>query len=367
MLPQAPIPVDVDGDLIPDVTVAVNLVYVEGALFNPPQIGQVLAPNVEINRALPGLPVGAILGKSSPPLRINSQAADQGLAGRPRHDRPLRLRHPGRRVHPHHFTAVLGGLQQFFNPLQAVVDTKSGPRQADSPNISYEGPLDLVFGLEQGDFKVDADLKYRPWPDVVRVSYLSDDQGQHIDYAHGLGSEINLKYKKVIDGNPQLYVPGELPEIDLRTILKMVDGNDTVDVDARIDRMPRRLNVDIKPGRIDYKAKSDGRLPDVGASIRTFTGGQDPQRRRRRRRPAARAARPRSSLPGDRRVVGRSASPRSTPTPIRRSTPMPAARSAPSKPASPTSTATRRCTRRTSPPSSSTSATSSRVDRRASS
>src|SRR6187551_399618 len=35
--PQAPTPVDVDGDLLPDVTVAVNLINIDGQYLNPPQ------------------------------------------------------------------------------------------------------------------------------------------------------------------------------------------------------------------------------------------------------------------------------------------------------------------------------------------
>ena len=52
-VPQVPMPVDIDGDILPDVTVAVNLVNVPGALQNPPVIGDILAPNIEITRWRP--------------------------------------------------------------------------------------------------------------------------------------------------------------------------------------------------------------------------------------------------------------------------------------------------------------------------
>ncbi len=38
-VPQAPIPVDINGDLLPDVTVAVNLINVNGVFNNPPNLG----------------------------------------------------------------------------------------------------------------------------------------------------------------------------------------------------------------------------------------------------------------------------------------------------------------------------------------
>ena len=50
--PQVPVPVDVNGDLLPDVTAAVNLVNAEGVFNNPPQVGEIIAPNIEINRLL---------------------------------------------------------------------------------------------------------------------------------------------------------------------------------------------------------------------------------------------------------------------------------------------------------------------------
>ena len=85
---QAPIPVDVDGDLIPDVTVAVNLVNVNGAVLNPPKLGQVIAPNMQINRLL----TAPLLGQNAPPLAHPGQADGQGRRRQQsRHGRVLRV------------------------------------------------------------------------------------------------------------------------------------------------------------------------------------------------------------------------------------------------------------------------------------
>src|SRR5262245_60439925 len=46
---QAPMPVDVDGDLLPDVLVSVNLVNTATLLQNPPT-ADVIAPNIVIDR-----------------------------------------------------------------------------------------------------------------------------------------------------------------------------------------------------------------------------------------------------------------------------------------------------------------------------
>ena len=66
VLPQAPIPVDVDGDLFPDVLVSVNLIDAAGLFNNPPNVNKIIAPNIVIERVVKGVPLG-----SSPPLRIN--------------------------------------------------------------------------------------------------------------------------------------------------------------------------------------------------------------------------------------------------------------------------------------------------------
>lgn len=271
---QAPAPVDVDGDLVPDVTVEVNLVHVEGALFNPPQPGQILAPNIRISRILPGAPLNSVVGRKSPPLRINVKLTVADVLGGPSTVFRFGYDTKGGGSIPTEFQAVVSGLDTFFNPVQAVVDTKSSLRNSGSPDISYEGPLALVLGVQKASFDVKADVNYRPWPDAVRVRYSSDDAGQHLAYAHGISNQVNLRYNKVVDGNVTPIIPGELPEVDLRTVLRMTDGADELKVDARVDRLPRSLTTDFAPGRIDYRARTDGRLPDVGASVRSFADGK---------------------------------------------------------------------------------------------
>ena len=49
-VPQVKTPVDINGDLLPDVEVGVNLLNVEGLFQLPPKIGSIVAPNIEINR-----------------------------------------------------------------------------------------------------------------------------------------------------------------------------------------------------------------------------------------------------------------------------------------------------------------------------
>ncbi|MGH2728008.1 MAG: hypothetical protein ACRDKS_13635, partial [Actinomycetota bacterium] len=274
---EAPIPVDVDGDLLPDVLVSVNLIDPEGIIQNPPDLGDVLAPNIVIDRALQGVP----LDKASPPLRINVKLIVRDVLG----DKPDMLLRFGYDTAqggsiPSTFKAVLGGLDQFFNPLEAVIDTKGGVRGADSPFVWYEGPLTVIAGLEQGALKADAELAYRPFPDAVRVTYASDDAGQHFTYAHGIGNEVHLYYGTDVNGSNVKYVPGELPEVDLTTSLKVRDGDDALDVEARVDRLPRSIALDLGSesdgGSVDYRARSDGRLPDAHVAVRQASPGSKP-------------------------------------------------------------------------------------------
>ena len=144
VLPQAPIPVDVDGDLIPDVLVAVNLIETRGLFNNPPDVNKILAPNISIERVVKGIPLG-----SSPPLRINVKLRIKDAEGK-EPDTILRFGYDtaqGGSI-PNSFKAVVNGLQTFFNPLEAVVDTKTSMMNPDTPFIYYEGPLTLVAGVE---------------------------------------------------------------------------------------------------------------------------------------------------------------------------------------------------------------------------
>ncbi|CAN5741953.1 hypothetical protein BH20ACT2_BH20ACT2_10730 [soil metagenome] len=254
-VPQAPIPVDIDGDLLPDVTAAVNLINAEGILQNPPDVGDVIAPNVEINR----LVTAPILGQAAKPLKINIKLTILDLQGGP----PTVVRFGydtglGGSI-PTNFKAVLGGLQDFFNPLTAVVDTTGGylginpglPDLGLGPvSSSYEGPLTLIGGVETAGLDADVALEYSPLPDALQFTYATDDAGgPHVTTAHD-----------------------SFEEIDLDTDLDLRRGDTELAIDARVDRLPRQLAVDLLAtsdggGAVDYKAKSDGRAPDVGVAI----------------------------------------------------------------------------------------------------
>ena len=257
---QAPIPVDVDGDLIPDVLVSVNLVNVEGVFNNPPDLGEVLAPNISIVRALNGIP----LDKPSPPLRIVVKLKVSDFLG-DAPDMVLRFGYDtaeGGSI-PGSFKALVGGLDTFFNPLEAIIDTRGTLLEVDSPNDAYEGPLTVLANLQQGTFEADASLAYKPFPSFVHVTYGSDDAGQHITYNHGTFPE-----------------PPNLPEVDLDTHLEVTDVGERLDVNAKVERLPRNIELDIGDvpdgGQIDYRSAADGRLPDVAVDITNEADGELP-------------------------------------------------------------------------------------------
>ena len=232
-----PIPVDVNGDLLPDVTVAVNLVNVAGLLDGPGN-EPLLAPAVEINRLLPGLPLFPV----NPDLKINVKLTVLDVGST---EPPLILRlgyetGPGGSI-PGQFKVVAGGLTSFFNPVEALVEAPG-----------YEGPLSLVAGFEQGTSRTDADLRFDPLPTGLAFSYGSDDAGEHLGVDH-------------------LGAPGATAvdrEVDLAAAVTSANGADRTRVDARIDRLPRSMDAVIAPGAdgvggFDYEADADGRLPDV--------------------------------------------------------------------------------------------------------
>ena len=283
---EAPTPVDVNCDLLPDVFVAVNLIDIEGPVNDPlasdstsyedflaDRVGRTIAPNIEINR-YPLDALSSILGKPSPPVRIDVKLTVKDLE----------LQEPDTIVRfgydtglggsiPGNFKALVRGLEDFFNPLEAVVDTKGDLQGGDTVPTYYEGPLTLIGGLGQSDGSFDAklDIAYKPFPDVVAVGYSSDDDGSHIDYAHGVGEQVLLTYGTALpDGTFEHYVPGVMPEVDMSTTLNVVDHGDTMDLTAAVDRLPRSIGLDLdtpaEGSRLDYAASSDGRLPDARAS-----------------------------------------------------------------------------------------------------
>lgn len=329
-----PTPLDVDNDAVPDVLVSVNLVEIEPhELFdNDRDVGPILAPNVLIERN----PAVILANKPSPPLSIAVQALVDDLEGGPETvirfgydagcgalpwtddpDTPA-VEDPCTGDHggsiPPSFEATVGGLTEFFNPLQAVVETKTGNAQGkDDPMVWYEGPLDVVFGLGQTDGggqlpellpgphptlveNLDARLAYEPWPDAVYVRYQDGELegrggGQHLDYAHGaqIVDEINLDYGTFIDNGEAdaapkptyvRYTPGAFPDVDLTTTLATTGPDGTLDVVARAERMPDKFTVDLESaegtGRFVYDAATDKRLPDIHASVAHRPDGAEP-------------------------------------------------------------------------------------------
>ncbi len=259
VLPQAPIPVDVDGDLLPDITVAVNLLNVDPRLLNPPKPGSILAPNIEINRLI----TAPVLGQKNPPLKVQVKLTIADVGG----SNPNTILRFGYDTGkggtagsiPTYWKATVAGLNTFFNPIDAYIDT-DGQDLGLSTGIQdfglgviaqpFQGPLSIVGGIESGSTKANLDLRYSPFPNAVQVGYGSDAAGQHATYAHGTLNEVDL---------------------DARIALETADQ--VLDARARFDRLPRAMKVDFggdsKAGTADFQTFGEGRLPDVGVDVVT--------------------------------------------------------------------------------------------------
>ncbi|WP_436794815.1 OmpL47-type beta-barrel domain-containing protein [Actinospongicola halichondriae] len=265
--PQAPIPVDVDGDLLPDVEVGVNLIDAEGLFNNPPKTGEIIAPNIEINR----LVTASLLGQGTPPLKINVKLTVVDLeGGQP--DTVVRFGYDtgeGGSIPPS-YKAVVGGLDTFFNPITARIDTTGGLLNLIDPGITdlgltpagaaYQGPLTTFAALDNGpDLQADIDLEFSPMPQAIEVSYGSEGSTQSFTYSHDSASEVDLTADAA---------------------LKL--GDDEIDVTARIDRLPRAMAVDFGQddagaGFVNYdSASQSGRLADIAVDLRRTAPGERP-------------------------------------------------------------------------------------------
>lgn len=259
-VPVAPTPVDVDGDLLPDITVSVNLVDVPGGIELPPNT-KILAPVIRVDRII----TAQALAKKSPPLRItaNLHAVDVGGTSPPLTFKFGYDTTPAGSI-PGTFSAVLRGLTAGFDPLNVEVDTRGLVRQLD-PNLThYQGPLTLLAGYELGGAQPETTnikLAYSPFPSNVTVGMASlPDGGQRFTYAHGTQAAFEKGY---------------IPEVDLTTILDRVaqGGAETTHLEGRIDRLPRSAKLDIgdggdSSGSMVLDTKPDGRIPDVDVKLR---------------------------------------------------------------------------------------------------
>ena len=261
---EVPTPVDVNGDLLPDVEVSVNLVNVNGVFHNPPQLGSIVAPEIQIDR----LVTAPVLGQASPPLNIEVSLQFASSSGGP----PTVLKFGyntgiGGTI-PTYFHAVVGGLTSFFNPLQAVVDT-TGTVLGLQPNINglglapvappYQGPLHVIGGITSGSNSTNLDFAFRPFPQTATVGYSTDSAGQHFTYADAYSGQV-----------------------DLTASATSVSSTSTSNFSARVDRLPQSLAIDYanggaqNTGSVDLRSTPSGRLPDVGLTIATTSTGARP-------------------------------------------------------------------------------------------
>jgi|GEM_PF-6321707 len=280
---QVPRPVDVDGDLVPDIMVAVNLVNLPGALQNPPTLGNIIAPNIEIMRA----PLAVTLGKPSPPVKVQIKLTVTDL----NHQIPdtvVRFGYDTGRdgalplygTIPQSFRAIVRGLDTFFNPLSAEI-TSANPISLGNAANGYEGPLDLVasIGTSPGlaassnfslqhvlgllanpgsllnppvDVNTDLRFGYRPFPGDLSVVYSSDNAGSHVTYSHAAQGEIDLDTRVALYDRQSATIGS--------TVLA-----------ARVDRLPKQVHLDFNTdnhgGVVNYHAPSSGRAPDVHVSV----------------------------------------------------------------------------------------------------
>jgi hypothetical protein len=261
---EAPIPVDVNGDLLPDVLVSVNLVNVNGVFHNPPDLGAIIAPNIQIDRMI----TAPVLGQPSPPLKIEVQLKVSDTSGGPGTTLAFGYDTGVGGTIPTYYHALVGGLDTFFNPLQAVVDT-TGTVVGLQPNINalglapvaapYQGPLHVIGNLSTGSTTANLDFGFRPFPRTVTVGYSTDSAGQHVTYADSYGGQV-----------------------DLSGGIQITNGASTTNLNTRIDRLPQNLAIDFNngtaanSGSVDFTSTPNGRLPDVGLTLATTAPGARP-------------------------------------------------------------------------------------------
>jgi hypothetical protein len=249
-----PVPVDVDGDLLPDITVAINLVQTQQVIANPPSVTNIIVPNLDISR----LATAVVLGQASPPLTIEARLTLKDVGGNSG-DTIVKVGYetgPGGSI-PTHFNAGLGGLQNFFNPLR--VDVNTGPALKDSP-ATYEGPLKVLADIDQGGGTTSLGFHFNPFPHAITLTYGTDAAGKHITYAHDAPGQVDL----------------------VASLNSKAANGDLTSFTGSVDRLPHSLALDLGPtvdqhkGSIEYRSSADGRLPDVGVNLALRPAGQRP-------------------------------------------------------------------------------------------
>ena len=173
---------------------------------------------------------------------------------------------------PESYSAVLGGLNNFFNPLEAVIDTTgtnlgvtTGIHGFGLDNVAapYQGPLTVLGGVSvTGQQTANFSLNYRPFPKAVDITYGTDSHGQHITHTDGVLSPVDLTATG--------------------TLTQTVSGGQSVtNLTARVDRLPRSIGLDIGPavnggGSIDWHSRSAGRPPDAIVALSNTQPNQPP-------------------------------------------------------------------------------------------
>ena len=216
-----------------------------------------------------------VLNQSSPPLSIEVKIKIKDVVLNNQNAKPDTIVRFGYRTPtggsiPQNFQAVLYGLQDFFQPLEAIVRTDGLPgdkltiNSFDDKGSHYAGPLDLIGFIDHtsddGRFTADLGLSYDPWPEAVAVRYAKDDAGDHITYRHGHAVSDTIASRA-----------GGSDDIDLDATAVITKDGAVTNLRAQIERLPRMMQVDVKTdtesGTLVYAADSDGRRPDLGVDL----------------------------------------------------------------------------------------------------
>jgi hypothetical protein len=254
-----PIPVDVDGDVLPDALVTVTLVN-PGALFRrPPDLANVLAPNVVIERA----PEALRAGKPAPPVKIVVRLDVPKIANLTPAT-TLRFGYDTTKAGaiPPRFQATVDGLATLFNPLEAVIDTRSGLLRPGLTPVAYQGPLTLVGEVTSGAFHLDGRLAFDPLPNVIRVGYHNDGKRNYLTYRH------------VLDAN------AAAARVDMAANIDVTSAGKLTSLTAQVTRVPELVTADWATTRTRlpdgtfagsgtvHVTRNSGPAPDVTATVR---------------------------------------------------------------------------------------------------